>query len=416
MPFSPSIFGSSDSKGSQKKGDSIASRSTSHGSRQSSEERFTDGASKSQSGARDDVEDVSSHNPTKLFSFVTKRNWTGAVKRCSGADKVEATKWIVEHNNDGSIRWRLLPIHQACENKAPSEVVKALIAAYPESLMMKDSGGYLPLHLACRERGSKAVIAALLSTEPGAAKIKDSEGRLPLHLACRQGVAVQVVDSLIVCHYRAARTPDSYSLIPLHWACAQNANLASVESLLRAHPDSTDLKDKWGRTPLSLAQASTNPEKEEVIKALLKEPSFWTSSLVDEIDKLKHKIDETVTVEGKANEQVNKLQGENAKLRELNFSLKEKVAEMSNMNKFSDDDIDKLNEDNSSLVSEVGKLKKKLNEFTFIFRSMEDQRKELMKISEEMEASLQQAVNVAGDDYLKWRDPLHNQGPQHTME
>ena len=112
MPFSPSIFGSSESKASQQKGDSIASRSTSHGSRQSSEERFTDGASKSKSGARDDVEDVSSHNPTKLFSFVSKRNWTGAVKRCSGADKVEATKWIVEHNNDGSIRWRLLPIHQ----------------------------------------------------------------------------------------------------------------------------------------------------------------------------------------------------------------------------------------------------------------------------------------------------------------
>jgi len=285
-----------------------------------------------------------------------------------------------------------------------------LIAAYPESLMMKDSFGFLPLHLACRERGSKAVIAALLSKEPSAAKIEDAEGRLPLHLACRQGVAVQIVDSLIACHYRAARTPDSYSLIPLHYACAQNSSLAIIESLLRAHPDSYDLKDKWGRTPLSLAQASTNPEKDQVIKALLKEPSFWTTSLVDEIDTLKHKLDETAVEEGKSSSQVNELQGENAKLRDLNLSLKEKVAEMSNMNKFSDDDVDKLNDENSILVAEVAGLKNKLNEFTFVFRGMEDQRKALMKISQEMETSLQQAVNVAGNDYMTWQDPLHHHG------
>jgi ankyrin repeat protein len=209
---------------------------------------------------------------------------------------------------------------QACENKAPSEVIKSLITAYPESLMMKDSFGDLPLHLACRERGSKAAIAVLLSKEPAAAQIEDAEGRLPLHLACRQGVAVQIVDSLIVCYYRAARTPDSYSLIPLHWACAQNSSLAIIESLLRAHPDPCDLKDKWGRTPLSLAEASTNPEKEKVIKALLKEPTFWTTSLVDEIDTLKHKLDETAVEKDKFTSQVNELQGENAKLRDFIYS------------------------------------------------------------------------------------------------
>ena len=218
--------------------------------------------------------------------------------------------------------------------------------------MMKDSFGFLPLHLACRERGSKAVIAALLSKEPAAAKIEDAEGRLPLHLACRQGVAVQIVDSLIACHYRAARTPDSYSLIPLHYACAQNSSLAIIESLLRAHPDSYDLKDKWGRTPLSLAQASTNPEQDEIIKALLKEPSFWTTSLVNEIDTLKHKLDETAVEKGKFSSQVNELQGENANLRDLILSLKDKVhvAAMSNMNIFSGD---KLDDENSALVAEV---------------------------------------------------------------
>ena len=73
-----------------------------------------DAAAKSNSEIRDGapVDDVSSENPTKLFAFVSKRNWAGVAERCSGADKAEATNWIVEHNNDGSIRWRLLPIHQ----------------------------------------------------------------------------------------------------------------------------------------------------------------------------------------------------------------------------------------------------------------------------------------------------------------
>ncbi len=56
---------------------------------------------------------VGAKSPTKLFTFVTKRNWAGAVKRCNSADgKKEAATWIVENNQDGTVRWRLLPIHQ----------------------------------------------------------------------------------------------------------------------------------------------------------------------------------------------------------------------------------------------------------------------------------------------------------------
>ena len=117
MPFSSSMFGSirtiTDSLVSSKKHGSLpTSISYAGSSKQSKEERFTDAAPKSHSGTRDGAEDVSSKHPTKLFAFVSKRNWAGVAERCSGADKAEATNWIVEHNNDGSIRWRLLPIHQ----------------------------------------------------------------------------------------------------------------------------------------------------------------------------------------------------------------------------------------------------------------------------------------------------------------
>lgn len=263
--------------------------------------------------------------------------------------------------------------------------------------MMKDSGGNLPLHIACRERNSKAVIAALLSTEPNAAKEQDDEGKLPLHLACRQGVAVQVVDSLIVCHFRAARTPDLYDLLPLHWACAQNASLNIVESLLRANPDSVDHKDKWGRTPLSLAEASTNPEKQAIIETLKKDPSFWTTSLIDEIDTLKNQIEHTNN--NQYSQKVDDLQ-------KANSILKEKIHELTTYKKSSEEDIEKFSKENSSLMDEVFTLKKKLNEFTIIFRSLEDQRKTLVQLAEDMENSIQKAVDIAGDDYLEWSESL----------
>ena len=67
-----------------------------------------DAASKSSSGTREGApvigDDVSSNIPSKLFAFVSNRNWAGAARRCSGAGKAQATNWIEKRNNGGSIR------------------------------------------------------------------------------------------------------------------------------------------------------------------------------------------------------------------------------------------------------------------------------------------------------------------------
>jgi ankyrin repeat protein len=340
------------------------------------------------------AQEVTSDTPTKLFSFIAKRNWVAALKRLQvEEDRREAEIWVVEHNSDGSLRWKLLPIHQACENKAPSELIKKLISAYPDSLMCKDSGGFLPLHLACRERSSKSVVAALLSTEPGAAKVKDDEGRLPLHLACRQGVAVQIIDSLIVCHHRAAETTDLYGLLPIHWACAQNATAAIIESLLRANPAIHHVKDKWGRTPLSLVKASTNPEKSLIIEALARDPSYWKKHPNDNTKNLKqNQVPSTLD-----EERVQKLEKENS-------ALRHKLSDLTGRVKYGDEDIDKINEENKQLISNVNDLKKKLNEFSFIFHGMEEQRRQLVRITEAMDESLKHAMNVAGSEHFSHRD------------
>ena len=282
---------------------------------------------------------------------------------------------------------------------------------------MKDSGGDLPLHLACRERASKSVISYLLHADPEAAKVEDDEGRLPLHLACRQGAGVEIIDNLIICYHRAARTADSYSLLPLHWACAQNATPEVIESLLRANPDAVDSKDKWGRTPMSLTLASTNSQKEAIVEKLKKDPSYWTTQIKREIDTLKYKLEETSTTEKISSNRAKTLESKLAEVteasnsaavsfRELkdeledeNAQLKERVRTLTVQNNNSEQLLDKLNEENTRMSRELKSLTTRLTAITSIFRSMENQRKQILQVTGDMEESLHKAADIAAEKY-----------------
>jgi len=224
---------------------------------------------------------------TTLFHLIKQKEWDRVLRRCEECPS-EASVWIVEDNNyDGSIRWRLLPIHQACEERPPDTVISALLKANPRSALERDMGGSLPIHLACRERAHKSVADVLLHHCRKCIDCSDNEGRLPLHLACRQGVSSDMIDLLLRPYYRGAMQQDADGMLPLHWACAQGASCPIVESLLRAYPDSVNVMDKLSRTPLTILQSSSHPEKEAVLIALKRDISYWTTSLQDEVSNLK---------------------------------------------------------------------------------------------------------------------------------
>lgn len=417
-----SFFGSSQNTKTEKHTRTGRSNSKERHFSNRKEERFLDDGFNEPERESRETEDfhsaqsiASSAKPTKMFMYVKERNWTGVVRRCMGDDKREAATWIVDKNIDGSMRWKCLPLHQACESKAPSEAVKALIAAYPEAVAKKDSGGDMPLHLACRERASKSVIAALLLAAPEAAKVPDDEGRLPLHLACRQGGGVEIVDNLIVCHYRAVRTPDSYSLLPIHWACAQNATPDVIESLLRAYPDSVDVKDNWGRTPLSLAKASTNPKKDEIMESLSKDPAFWMSSHQNTINSLRSNIEVNTAKEKEVLKKTRSLEEKlvevtqasntaaatfnelRTELEQENENLKTEIGHLTSINRTQSHKFEKLMDENTALARQVNSLKSRLNETAAIYREIEEQRMRLLKVTGSMEKSLKKAAQIANE-------------------
>ena len=77
-----------------------------------------------------------------------------------------------------------LPIHLACSNQAPKEVIEALLDAYPEGCVAREGARSRPLHLECKNRLPLETVHVLLKKSKKAARIKDNIGRLPLHLAC----------------------------------------------------------------------------------------------------------------------------------------------------------------------------------------------------------------------------------------
>jgi len=360
---------------------------------------------------------VSSTNPTAIFSAIKERDWSTVVNLCLNAPENHAGTWIVEKNVDRSIRWKLLPIHQACESKAPSEAVKALIEAYPDGVSMKDSGGDLPLHLACRAKSSRAVIAALLSKDHNAARSVDDEGRIPLHLACRQGCGVEIIDDLIIAYHNGALVFDSYNLLPLHWACAQNASVTVVESLLRAYPEGVDEEDKWGRTPKSLVTASTNKHKVEILEALKRDPSYWTTTLIDEISDLKYELGSKTHTEKRSTARASNLETKLAEVTIASSSAAQTFRSLKNELESENEELrikmrnttalyneneqvrQQLEGDNSRLKRDIKSLTSRLNSAGDIFRGMEEQRMNLVKVTGNMESNLEKASAIAKENY-----------------
>jgi FOG: Ankyrin repeat len=125
-----------------------------------------------------------------LYTYISGKQWDRTIERLEKAPE-EASYWVVDKD------YPRLPIHLACSNAAPKEVVESLLDAYPEACLAKDGSGSHPLHLACEKALGIEVVSLLLKKSRKAARVKDEIGRLPLHLACASGANSEVVKALV---------------------------------------------------------------------------------------------------------------------------------------------------------------------------------------------------------------------------
>jgi len=175
-----------------------------------------------------------------LFSLICKEKWSSAL-RYLARNKEEASFWVIQENHGSSRIPPRLPLHQACALRAPKEVIKALVDAYPKGVMSSEIFGALPLHLACQNKAPLGSIRVLLRAYPKATTVAVG-GLLPIHMA----------------------------------SMGHNVSLAVVEALIRVYPDGRDARDKHGFTPLTYYEMSSCPQKEWGLKMVLShEPKKW---------------------------------------------------------------------------------------------------------------------------------------------
>lgn len=237
-----------------------------------------------------------------LFKYIKDKSWTDVLQHLDYYER-DAYNWIEEVNDDGTKRWRSLPIHLACEKNPNFEVVNQLLRIYPRSLYERNYGGDLPIHIACRQGAGKDIIKLMLEKGVGTAKETDGEGRLPLHVAaCSSDIHLNTIQDIITYNEKAARTPDDFGLLPLHWACTKNGSASTVEAIIKVYPYAVEQKDVYGKLPIDRLEKSSNPHRAKIAEMLSRDVSSWTNAMLSTIVELSSKIDAAEKMKEKSKE------------------------------------------------------------------------------------------------------------------
>ena len=151
-------------------------------------------------------------------------------------------------------------LHHACSRRCPhADVIDSLLSAYPEALVKTDDRGWTPLHQACRFKAPKDVVRLLLRAYPElgkrAACMRNSEGRSALWLALRYDAPKGVADMLLQADPGAVLDEDREGGSPLTLVWDDYANSfqgkRTLQVLLRTFenegPDSPDDDDAQQR-------------------------------------------------------------------------------------------------------------------------------------------------------------------------
>ena len=206
----------------------------------------------------------------KLNLLLFEEDWHSAIAEIE-CHPHEAKVWSVRPGFfDGDHESNVLPIHVACSQHAPLDVIRAIVRAHPQSVnTVESSFKRLPIHIACQFAASADVIEFLVQEHIAGTIEVDILGRLPIHYACSNGAPLDVVRILLSANSSSIFCGDHNGWLPLHVAVHFGAETEVVQELLRMCPASVvAMKTKRGSTALSLAQKVATKNKEEVVTLL----------------------------------------------------------------------------------------------------------------------------------------------------
>ena len=216
--------------------------------------------------------------PSDLSQFINNENWDRVIGLCRTSPN-ECKRWSGRPGFfDGIKTAEVLPIHEAVANAtAPFEVIVALVAAYPDSVRVKESAYQrLPIHIACRKNANVRIVNLLMDHYPDGSLIPDSLGRLPLHYSLSNGAEEQIVSILVDKRPTSCRGSDRRGWYPLHVACSVGAPTIVVSKILKAYPEASIIMTNKG-TSVERCMDSHQAQNKQEIYGMLHEARLQTN-------------------------------------------------------------------------------------------------------------------------------------------
>eukprot|EP01038_Epipyxis_sp_PR26KG_P012173 gene12173-16303_t len=138
------------------------------------------------------------------------------------------------------------PLHIACENNAPLDIIESLCTIHNTWLSEKNNDGSLPLHsyLAKNHSISISVVQILIESYPSldntsfsGVAAKNGSDQLPLHLVtqsnkCKINELKDVIDFLVNKYPASINSEDNIGWLPIHCALRSGSSLEVFKSLL----------------------------------------------------------------------------------------------------------------------------------------------------------------------------------------
>eukprot|EP00957_Ditylum_brightwellii_P155091 11805608-Ditylum_brightwellii.AAC.2 len=104
---------------------------------------------------------------------------------------------------------------KTCEDPAIAAILN-LLQNHPNAAKQVNARGRTPLHAACYDGAPLEVVSALLNVWPGATREKAKFNSTPLHDACDYVAPLEVVSALLNVWPDAAKEKNRFGLTPLH--------------------------------------------------------------------------------------------------------------------------------------------------------------------------------------------------------
>ena len=219
-----------------------------------------------------------------LASLCKKRQWQAVIEHVRAHS--------ISHPADlakGRTGTQLLPLHIACENGAPIQVIKLLLNANPSAVQTSNLHDRLPLHCLLAAAASHPLsdnaVSTLIEAYPNACRIADKDGNLPIHYAClATPCSDNIFTSILSMYPEAAYQRNTAGDYPLHVA-QSNKDLKTRNTALAALDRGTLYASISNMTSINLSL-----QHEAQKKALNKAHADERSKLKAQIDSLKTQL------------------------------------------------------------------------------------------------------------------------------